>query len=205
MKVKVFIILFAMQSAWSAVPSAGEFYSDLERHLRSLPTLEVSYHARGPAFGEAGMDGQMTWLRPDYFLHETAEWIHCDTRAEQWRYLKLQNTLIRETPQGRSDWLPESVLLDASVDLRPRFLEESENGGRVLTLSSDDPTSPGEVFMRFDQGSSFPQEIEFLGADGTQTVYRITQWEENGIIDSSRFQPPEVPAENLIDFRSAGN
>jgi hypothetical protein len=173
--------------------------------LRSLPTLEVEYHAEGLAFGDSGMVGHMYWLRPDFFLHDTPEWMHCDTRTEQWRYLKTQNTLIRETPQGRSDWLPESILLDISVKLSPKELIAAAEGAKVLILRSDSPESPGVVYLRFEPDAKHPSEIEFKGEDGSATLYRITLWKENAIIDSHLFAPPNVPAENLIDFRATGD
>jgi hypothetical protein len=146
----------------------------------------------------------MYWLRPDYFLHDTPEWTHCDTRAEQWRYLKAQNTLIRETPQGRSDWLPESILLDISVELSPQELTKTESGQTVLILRSESPKSPGDVILRFEAENLHPFEIEYKGDDGSNTVYHITRWKEHAEIDTNLFTPPEVPTENLIDFRAAG-
>jgi|SRR3989339_410345 len=205
MKVKVLLLIVVFASGLRAAESPAKFYADVERHLRSLPTLEVQYLAQGMAFGDSGMVGHMYWLRPDYFLHDTPEWMHCDTRVEQWRYLKAQNTLIRETPQGRSDWLPESILLDISVKLSPRDLISTVEGQKELVLKSDSPQSPGVVYLRFEPDTKHPYEIEFAGDDGTSTVYRITQWKENSSIDSHLFVPPEVPAENLIDFRTAGD
>lgn len=204
MKLKVIIAVLGLVNLLTAAESPKEFYSRVERHLRSLPTLEVEYLAEGLAFGAEGMIGHMYWLRPDYFLHDTPEWSHCDTRAEQWRYLKAQNTLIRETPQGRSDWLPESILLDISVDLQPRELSENESGQVILTLRSDGPNSPGELQLRFAKDSLHPDEIEFTGDDGSTTLYRIKSWQENVKIDPGLFTPPRVPAENLIDFRTSG-
>lgn len=204
MKLKVVMVILGLAPLLMAADSPTEYYSRVERHLRSLPTLEVEYFAEGLAFGDEGMVGHMYWLRPDYFLHDTPEWSHCDTRAEQWRYLKGQNTLIRETPQGRSDWLPESILLDISVELQPRELSTAESGQTVLTLRSDSPNSPGELFLRFDEASLHPNEIEYMGDDGSTTVYRIVRWLENAAIDTSLFTPPIVPVENLIDFRTSG-
>ena len=201
MKVKVLLVVFGLTSILFASESPKAFYSRVEQHLRSLPTLEIDYHAEGLAFGDDGVIGHMYWLRPDLFLHETPEWIHCDTRTEQWRYLKKQNTLIRETPQGRSDWLPESILLDISVELEPRELETNDSGKTVLILDSESPTSPGQVHLSFHEGNEHPFEIKFNGKDGTTTVYHINKWSENVTIDTNRFIPPEVPAENLIDFR----
>ena len=201
---KVLLSILGLTSLLLAADSPTEFYSGVERHLRSLPTLEIEYLAEGLAFGDEGMVGHMYWLRPDYFLHDTPEWIHCDTRAEQWRYLKTQNTLIRETPQGRSDWLPESILLDIAVELSPQELTTTEAGQRVLALRSESPNSPGEVILRFKADSLHPFQIEYNGEDGSKTIYQITQWTENAVIDTSRFTPPEVPVENLIDFRTGG-
>jgi outer membrane lipoprotein-sorting protein len=204
MKVKVILLVIILVSGLQAAESPERFYAEVEQHLRSLPTLEVEYQAEGLAFGDSGMVGHMYWLRPNYFLHDTPEWTHCDTRTEQWRYLKTQNTLIRETPQGRSDWLPESILLDISVKLTPKELTTSEEGWTVLTLKSDSPESPGAVYLRFEPKAERPSEIEFKGDDGSATLYRITLWKENAKIDSNLFVPPTVPAENLIDFRAPG-
>jgi hypothetical protein len=205
MKVKVLLLIALLASGLQAAESPEQFYADVEQHLRSLPTLEVEYRAEGLAFGDSGMVGHMYWLRPDYFLHDTPEWMHCDTRAEQWRYLKSQNTLIRETPQGRSDWLPESILLDISVKLSPKELTTSDAGKKILTLKSDSPESQGVVYLRFEADAKHPSEIEFRGDDGSATMYRITSWKENAKIDSHLFEPPAVPAENLIDFRATGD
>jgi hypothetical protein len=205
MRVKALLLFFVLAANLYASETPARFYAEVERHLRSLPTLEVEYRAEGLAFGDSGMIGRMFWFRPDYFLHDTPEWTHCDTRSEQWRFLKAQNTLIRETPQGRSDWLPESILLDISVRLTPKELAESENGEMVLTLRSDSPQSPGSVLLRFEPETKHPNEIEFRGEDGSITLYRILQWKENTNIDSNLFVPPAVPAENLIDFRATGD
>jgi outer membrane lipoprotein-sorting protein len=205
MKVKALLLIVALASCLQAAETPERFYAEVERHLRSLPTLEVEYHAEGLAFGDSGMVGYMYWLRPNYFLHNTQEWMHCDTRTEQWRYLKAQNTLIRENSQDRSDWLPESILLDVSVKLTPKELTTTDDGRRVLTLKSDSPQSPGIVYLRFEPTTKHPFEIEFSGDDGSGTLYRITQWKENSSIDSHLFVPPVVPAENLIDFRTTGD
>jgi len=204
MRVKALLSVLVLCAIALAESLPKEFYSGLEQHLRSLPTLEVAYLASGPAFGDSGMAGRMYWVRPDYFLHETPDWIQCDARNEQWRYLRKQNTLIRETPEGRSDWLPESVLLNTGIDLVPKRLDTADDGGRVLTLESTNSSSPGVVFMRFDPKQEHPYEIDVEGEDGGRTVYEITQWEENGAIDTAMFAPPDVPAENLIDFRTTG-
>ncbi len=204
MKIKVILLVLGYASMMHAADSPKEFYSRVERHLRSLPTLEIEYLAEGLAFGDGGMNGHMYWLRPDCFLHDTPEWTHCDTRAEQWRYLKTQNTLIRETSQGRSDWLPESILLDISVDLSPKELSTTESGQTVLTLRSDSPNSPGEVLLQFEEDDLHPSQIEYRGEDGSNTVYHISRWTENEEIEATQFTAPEVPEENLIDFRTSG-
>lgn len=203
MRVKAILALLLLSIFSAQAETPREFYSRVEQHLRSLPSLRVEYLATGLAFGPEGVRGEMLWLRPNRFLHETPEWIHCDTRDEQWRYLKLQSTLIRETPEGRGDWLPESVLLDAGGDLKPVKLEEIESGDVKLTLTSQDQRSPADVVLSFAESKLHPLSIEILIEDGSDTRYEITNWVEDAEIDTNRFVPPEVPAENLIDFRSS--
>jgi outer membrane lipoprotein-sorting protein len=204
MKVNVLLIaVLAFGMAGYAAPSSAKLYSDLERHLQSRKSLDLEYEATGTNVAEGGVSGHMVWARPDKFYHDTPEWTLCETGPEQWRYLKTQNTLIREAAKKDERWTPESVLLDLGKSFRAQSAEELEDGRRTLLLQSSDANAPGEVTLEFPPEAKVPDLIRFRLADGTVTEYRITNWKENVAVDPALFTPPDVPAENTIDFRTA--
>ena len=197
-------VLIAYALAGYAAPSPAKLYSDLERHLQSLKALEVTYEADGTAMQEGAVSGRMVWVRPDNFLNETPEWTLGETHHGQWRYLKTQNTLILESKQNEERWSPESILFDLSKSFRPESVEEQGDGTLVLMLRSSDANVPGDVSLEFPPESKVPVELQFRLADGTVTTYRITAWKENQKYDDALFTAPEVPQENIIDFRTPG-
>jgi len=204
MKVRVFLIaILACVVTGYAAPSSAKIYSDLERHLRSLKSLDLEYEATGTNLGDGGLSGRMVWARPDKFYHDTPEWTLCEIGREQWRYLKTQNTLIREASKKDESWTPESVLFDLGKSFRAQSAEELGDGTRTLLLQSSDANAPGDVMLEFPPEAKVPDLIRFQLADGTVTEYRITDWRENVAVDPALFTPPDVPAENTIDFRTA--
>ena len=100
-------------------------------------------------------------------------------------------------------WTPESVLFDLGKSFRAQSAEELGDGTRTLLLQSSDANAPGDVTLEFPPEAKVPDLIRFRLADGTVTEYRITDWRENVAVDSALFTPPDVPAENTIDFRTA--
>jgi len=145
----------------------------------------------------------MVWVRPNTFYHDAPEWTLCETGHEQWRFLKTQNTLIREAAKQDERWTPESVLFDLGKSFRAQSADVLGDGTRTLRLQSSDANIPGEVTLEFPPEEKVPNLIRFQLADGTVTEYRITDWKENIAVDPDLFTPPDVPAENIIDFRAA--
>lgn len=182
--------------------AAEAYYSGVEQHLRSLPSLEIGYHASGADFPTAGIDGRLAFLRPDGFYHDTPEWTHCELGTEQWRFLKEQQTLMLETAEGRSEWSPESVLLSLNRELVPFDLESGENGDTTLILDAISDQVSGKVLMTFSANKRSPKQIVFENDEGSGAHYEILMWHESVTIDSALFLPPEVPIENRIDFRT---
>lgn len=174
----------------------------MERHLRSLPSLEIGYRATGDELPPEGIEGRLAFRRPDAFFHDTPEWTHCEVGGEQWRYLKKQQTLMLETAEGRSDWSPESVLLSIDKQLAPHELEPQTNGDTVLILDAVSDQVSGQVEMRFRPNTRVPSEILFKNVEGVGSRYEILMWHESVQIDSNLFVPPAVPDENRIDFRT---
>ncbi|MCL4305998.1 hypothetical protein KJZ99_08800 [bacterium] len=180
---------------------ANEFYADVERHLRSLPSLEIGYRATGSDFPEGGLEGRLVFRRPDAFYHDTPEWTHCEVGSMQWRLLKGQQTLLIEDALGRSEWSPEAILLSLDRELLPHRLIEA-GGDTILVLDAASPQVTGEVEMVFSGSKRVPKEIRFVGEDGVSSRYEILMWQESVRLDTSLFSPPAVPAENRIDFRT---
>jgi len=181
--------------------AAETYYSAVERHLRSLPSLEIGYRATGQDFPVEGLDGRLAFLRPDGFYHDTPEWTHCEMGSEQWRYLKGQNTLLLETAEGRSEWTPESVLLSLNQELLPFELVRNENGDTTLILDAVSAQVNGQVEMLFDANKRVPKAIIFKSDEGSGSRFDILMWNESIAIDSALFIPPNVPDDNRIDFR----
>jgi hypothetical protein len=200
---KVLVFLLVLSTPVFANKAADEFYSAVERHLRSLPSLEIGYRATGPDFPQGGLEGRLAFQRPDGFYHDTPEWTQCEHGAEQWRYLKEQQTLLLENADGRSEWSPESVLLSLDKDLVPYDVISAENGDTVLVLDAVSAQVTGQVEMTFAAGKRVPKEISFKDDDGNSSSrYEILMWHESVKLDSALFLPPDVPAENKIDFRT---
>ena len=197
-------LLLAAWPSFAATP-ADELYSALERRLQALQSLEIRYEAEGEAVDGGQLAGRLLWGKPERFFHETPEWSLCEVGAERWRYLKTQNTLIREDVRDdQSAWLPDEMLFNLRRSFRASALAETDGGRRVLHLQPADPAMGGEAALEFAAGSSRPDALEFTSPDGTSLRYRIATWGENVSIDSSVFSPPNVPPENVMDFRGAG-
>jgi len=183
--------------------AAEDFYGAVERHLRSLPSLEIGYRATGPDFPKEGLEGRLAFQRPNGFYHDTPEWTLCEFGVEQWRYLKEQQTLMLETAEGRSDWSPETVLLSLNRELVPFNLVATESGDTMLVLDAMSAQVSGQVEMTFAASKRVPKEIIFKDDEGNSTTrYEILMWHESVKLDSALFLPPEVQAENKIDFRT---
>lgn len=179
------------------------YYSSVERHLRSLPSLEIGYRATGSDFPKSGLEGRLAFLRPDRFYHDTPEWTHCENGEEQWRFLKEQQTVMLEDAAGLSDWSPEAVLLSLNRDLVPYDLRSTENGDTILILDALSEQMSGQVEMIFGSGKRVPKEILYVDDSGSNiSRYEILMWHESVQIDSELFLPPEVPTDNKIDFRT---
>ncbi|MFZ5434660.1 MAG: hypothetical protein ACOZB3_12910 [Calditrichota bacterium] len=172
--------------------------------MQSLKSLEIRYLAKDAGTEGDSVVGRIIWDKPDRFLHETPSWTLCESNGEQWRYLKDQQTLIREAAPEQSEWLPETVLFSASSGFEPSSLTANEDGRRIVRLRSKDPAVPGEGIIEFSPNGIQPVSVSFISPDGANSYYRIVQWSEDLNPDTALFEPPEVPAENLIDFRSAG-
>jgi hypothetical protein len=196
----VIAILLLCGVAW-ANKTAEDYYAGVERHLRSMPSLEIGYRATGPDFPEGGVEGRLVFKRPDGFYHDTPDWTQCETGAVEWRYLKAQETLLIEDAQGRSEWTPEAVLLSLNRELVPYDLVAQDNGDTVLVLDAVSEQVSGQVEMTFAANKRVPKEIEFKGDDGIGSRYEILMWNESVALDSALFVPPSVPEENRIDFR----
>ncbi len=195
--------ILVLSTAAFANKAAEDFYSAVERHLRSLPSLEIGYRATGPDFPKEGLEGRLAFQRPSGFYHDTPEWTLCESGAEQWRYLKEQQTLMLETAGGRSDWSPEAVLLSLNRELVPFNLITTESGDTMLVLDAVSAQVSGQVEMTFAPNKRVPKEISFKDDEGNNTSrYEILMWHESVKHDSALFLPPEVPAENKIDFRT---
>jgi outer membrane lipoprotein-sorting protein len=184
---------------------AEELYVALERHLQSLKSLEIHYEAQGQAVESEPQSGRLLWARPDRFFHDTPEWSWAEVGAERWRYLKSQNTLIREDVRDdQSAWLPDEMLFNLRRSFRAGALDERQDGRRVLHLQPVDEATGGEAALEFAAGAPRPDALEFSSPDGQRLRYRLITWRENIPVDSSVFSPPDVPAENVMDFRGAG-
>ncbi|MBK6910677.1 MAG: hypothetical protein IPH10_07040 [bacterium] len=196
------IIPLLLCSRLLAASAAEEYYAAVERHLRSLPSLEIGYRAKGPEFPEAGLEGRLAFRRPDGFYHDTPEWTHCEVNGEQWRLLKEQVTLLLEDAEGRAGWTPEVVLLSLNRELSPYDLVSQADGDTLLVLDAASAQVSGQVNMLFAPNRRVPKRIEFVGDEGVTSSYEILMWHEAVTLDSSLFAPPAVPAENVIDFRT---
>ncbi len=197
----VAILVFGGTSHCIARTPGEQLYADLERHLQSTKSLELKYSASGTALTDGPLVGRMVFLRPAQFLHETPEWTLCESGADEWRYLKAQNTLILERVVEREDWSPEAMLLNLRTELRAKDLTKREDGTRILYLASDDASAPQTIVLEFARNALVPNVLRFEQIDGTSAVYQIDEWTENQEIDDALFLPPEVPDENRIDFR----
>ncbi|MCB9358195.1 MAG: hypothetical protein H6508_06760 [Calditrichaeota bacterium] len=195
------ILLTLAVPVWART-QASEYYANVERHLRSLPSLEIGYRATGSDFPEEGLEGRLVFRRPDAFYHDTPEWTHCEIGSIQWRLLKEQETLMIEDAQGRSEWSPEAVLLSLDRELVPYDLLAEGEGDTLLVLDAASPQVSGQVEMLFAGKTRVPKEIRFVGDDGIGSKYEILMWHESVALDTSLFALPAVPEENLIDFRT---
>lgn len=196
-------LLFAVTAGWAQ--PAESLYAALERRLQALKSLEIRYEAEAAEVEGQLITGRMLWVKPDRFLHETPEWTLCETGDEQWRYLKEQNTLIREDIRDdQSEWLPEEVLFNLRKNFRVNGTDASENGHRILRLVPTDAAIGGEASLEFPADQPTPDGLRFTSPDGTQLRYRLSSWRENIAVDTTLFSPPAVPIENTIDFRGAG-
>ncbi|RPH96349.1 hypothetical protein EHM69_01405 [candidate division KSB1 bacterium] len=203
-KSNVLLILWLLLTGLACAETPAEnLYSTLERRLQALNSLDIRYEARAES-DNALIEGRLVWVKGDRFFHDTPEWSVCETGREQWRYLKTQNTLIRENISEQSDWLPEEVLFNARKNFRAVQLENRPDGDRVLTLEPFDKTLGGTVTLTFSADRDYPGALDLRPPDGTVMHYSVMVWNENGPIDSALFTPPEVPVENLLDFRGAG-
>lgn len=200
----LWLLICASAQANAATP-AEALCRQLEQHLQSLKSLEISYEADGPGAGDESINGRIVWAKPDRFLHDTPDWTVCETGAEQWRFLKQQNTLIRERASEESEWRPEDVLFHSSSRFRPDTLEVQDDGTRVVTLHSEQASAPGVGILEFPADRIQPGVLTIRPPDGGDIRYVIRDWVENEEPDASLFEAPEVPPENLIDFRAAGN
>jgi outer membrane lipoprotein-sorting protein len=197
-------LLLAALPSLAVAPAEG-LYSALEQRLHALTSLEIRYEAEGEAVEGQQLAGRLLWVKPERFFHDTPEWSLCEVGAERWRYLKTQNTLIREDVRDdQSAWLPDEMLFNLRRSFRARTLEETAGGRRVLHLQPTDPAMGGEAALEFAAGSSRPDALEFVSPDGQSLRYRLVTWRENVRIDSSLFSPPRVPPEKVMDFRGAG-
>jgi outer membrane lipoprotein-sorting protein len=198
------LLFFLSVASVQADEAASRFYKSVEQHLRSLQSLEIGYVATGSEIPEA-LEGRLVFLRPDGFFHDTPEWTHCEFRGQQWRFLKNQNTLILEDAEGRSEWTPETVLLNMSHDLTPEELVEESDGTKELKLWAESPLASGQVSMTFAPGSLTPGGIHYVDDNGTTQKYSIRMWNESVKLDTAIFTPPAVPDDNRIDFRGEGD
>jgi hypothetical protein len=203
---KTSIPLFALlllATAALAEPSADKLYGALEQRLQSLKSLEINYQAEGAALGDTVLKGRMIWVKPGRFYHDTPEWTLCQTDSEEWRFLKTQNTLIRERAADKEDWGPQTVLFHLSKSFHPASIDVDPDGRRLLTLESNDPETPGNAVLEFPSKADVPDEIDFHSSDGSLIHYRLVRWDENARPDAALFNPPVVPPANVIDFRGA--
>ena len=195
--------LLTILPAWART-DAERLCDDLERRLQSLKSLEILYEAdAGNAAGES-VPGRMVWLRPNHFYHDTPEWTLCETESEQWRHLKESQTLIRERASEDGRWSLESMLFNLRDEFRPTALDDLGDGGRALSLEARDSDMAGTAVLTFASGEVVPSALEFLTADGSVSYYRVVEWRENPDVGESLFDPPSVPAENVLDFRATG-
>jgi outer membrane lipoprotein-sorting protein len=190
-------------SVLSAAESADQLYANLERRLQSLKSLEIRYEAVQSGSSEI-TEGHLIWVRPDLFYHDTPEWTLCETKGEQWRLLKQQQTLIREKSPSDGEWLGEQVLFNLQRRFQAASFEILPDARRALHLKSTDAAQPGNAELEFPADKNVPDVLRFEEADGSQIQYRMTEWRENVAADASLFEPPVVPPANVIDFRQAG-
>lgn len=204
MKHKTAAILISVMLAVCAYgETPAQAYAGLERHLQSLNTLEIRYIAVQPEVSDEPVDGHIIWESPDGFYHDTPEWTTCENGDIQWRYLKRQNTLILENSDRKNSLKPENILFDFRDEFHPVDLTIVDEN-RHLRLERNDAELDAEAVLIFAGDSDRIRELRVSSNDEPATVYRFTAWEENVEPDSGLFVPPEVPAENLIDFRLPG-
>ncbi|MBU0508989.1 hypothetical protein KKH27_09165 [bacterium] len=199
------LAVMGMAVVAAAEPAAKTLCRELEQHLQTLKSLEIRYKASGSGIGEETAQGRLIWVKPDRFLHETPNWTVCETGDEQWRYLKDQNTLIRERAPEQSEWRPGDILFYAASRFRPETLEHREDGTRVVGVRSMDESAPGEGIIEFPAEGIQPLALSIRPPEGGDVHYVIVEWTENGKPEATLFEPPDVPPENLIDFRAAGS
>lgn len=200
---RISLLLLLAVCAQAADKPAQSLFNAVEQHLRALTTLDIEYQAAGSALGADTVAGRMILGRPDRFYHDAPEWTVCEFGGEQWRFLKEQRTLIREVAPAESDFLPETVLLDLRALYRPRALTVRADGTRRLDLEPLKRDASGAA-LEFPAAGLAPAALIFVTADGMEAVYTMRVWRENQRVDESLFLPPDVPAENLIDFRPGG-
>jgi outer membrane lipoprotein-sorting protein len=196
----IFLFAFAVVPGRAATP-AQDLFAKMERHLRDLNSLQVTYQAEGAAFPEGGERGTMVWVRPDGFYHDTPEWTLAQRGRERWRYLKDQQTLILEDVRPDEPLLPEQVLFELRQDVEPETVEtdSGEAGALKLTLSETGENEPGHVWLWMRPESVTPFKLSWPLADGTIVIYRVESWQENAPANDALFDAPHT--ENVIDFR----
>ena len=204
-RLSLLLPLLAVSASVVAADSAAErLAAALERRLQSLKSLEILYEADDPLNGGEAVRGRMIWVMPDRFYHDTPEWTLCERGGEQWRLLKEQRTLILERAAEESEWSCETVLFHISRDFRAVALDTLDDGRRVLALEATGGVAGGWARLEFAPREDRPDRLEFQPEDGNVTRYRILDWRENTAPDTAIFAPPQVPPENVIDFRAAG-
>jgi outer membrane lipoprotein-sorting protein len=204
MKISVLGLALLTAAVMSCAASeSADVYSALEHRLQTLKSLEIRYQIEsGPA--ESTVEGRMVWVKPDHFFHDTPEWALAQNGGEQWRHLKAQNTLIRETVGDESELSPQHVLFNLKREFRPASMDVRDDGRRVLHLEALNKNLAGSATLIFPPDKSVPEVIEFVQPDGTTLRYQIVSWKENIKPDMTLFDAPAVPSENVIDFRGAG-
>jgi outer membrane lipoprotein-sorting protein len=199
----LFVALLTVCVISCGAAESADVYAALEHRLQKVKSLEIQYRIEsGPA--ESAVQGHMVWVKPDHFYHDTPEWTLSQNGAEQWRHLKTQNTLIRETVTENNELSPQSVLFNLKRDFRPATMDVRDDGRRILRLEALNKNLAGSATLEFPADKSIPEVIEFVQPDGSTLRYNITEWRENIKPDMTLFEAPEVPSENVIDFRGAG-
>jgi hypothetical protein len=198
----LFAFLLLSFRVLSAAESADQLYANLEHRLQSLKSLEIRYEAVQSGASEVA-EGHLIWVRPDLFYHDTPEWTMCETNGEQWRFLKQQQTLIREKSPSDGEWMGEQVLFNLQRRYQAISLAVLPDARRTLRLKSTDAALPGGAELEFPADKNVPDVLRFEEADGRWMQYRMTVWRENVAADANLFEPPVVPPANVIDFRQA--